>query len=56
MATEEIHSLYDTILILDFGSQVRTQNLNHFLTADNASVLPLDHSTMPRAQCEYRYV
>lgn len=55
MATEEIHSLYDTILILDFGSQVRIQNLNHLLTADNATVLPFDHSTMPRAQREYRY-
>lgn len=48
MSTGEIHDLYDSILILDFGSQVRSaaravSTQNHSLTR---IVLALDHSTM----------
>ena len=52
----EIHDQFDTILILDFGSQVRVNSLvPEDLTKDSTVrsqnlVQPPDHKTVPRAQ------
>jgi hypothetical protein len=47
MPAEEIHSLYDTILILDFGSQVGASLLvGSRCLADDRIVLALDHEEM----------
>ena len=59
--TQQIHDLYDSILILDFGSQVSRPKgpcylLVHALTVHLRPslyiVLPLDHPKMSRDRCK----
>ena len=47
----EIHDQFDTILILDFGSQVRRRLSVPQTRTQQPAVQSLDHSPMPRAQC-----
>lgn len=43
---EEIHDAYDSILILDFGSQVGSSSFRWETRADELIVLSLDHEEM----------
>lgn len=53
MSADEMHSVYDTILILDFGSQVgyTARRVTNGRCKADLLVLPSHHTEMSRDQC-----